>query len=251
MKKIGFYLFLAVFALPFAYLILLALAENWPFPQVFPTAFSLENLTQIFGENNRLGPVFLRSTGIAAAVAASAVAAGFWTASRLAYHPKRAVFRSLAWLPYAFSPVIYAFCLVFFFNKTGLAGTVAGVVLAQFVVVFPFCFLLFFNHFDQKMLDFEQLTATLGGSRRQFFLEILLPISRPILLVGFFQAFLISWFEYGLTTVIGLGQVRTLTVAVYQFIGESNAYFAALASCLLTFPPLFLLWFNQKFVFRN
>lgn len=251
MKKAAFALLLVAFALPFVYLLLLAIAENWPFPNIFPTAFSLENARQILGENSRIAPAFFRSAGIAFLVATAATSAGFWSASRLGYHPKRAVFRSLAWLPYAFSPVIYAFCLAFFFNKTDLSGTVGGVVVAQFIVVFPFCFLLFFDHFDQKMLDLEQLTATLGGSQRQFFLKILLPISRPILLVGFFQAFLISWFEYGLTTVIGLGQVRTLTVAVYQFIGESNAYFAALASCLLTFPPLILLWLNQKILFRN
>jgi len=80
---------------------------------------------------------------------------------------------------------------------------------------------------------------------------VLIPMSKLALLICFFQTFLISWFEYGLSSVIGLGQVRTLTIAVYQYIGESNQFVAALASCLIALPPLLLLWFNQRFVFRQ
>jgi putative spermidine/putrescine transport system permease protein len=76
------------------------------------------------------------------------------------------------------------------------------------------------------------------------------PVSKPVLLLCFFQTFLISWFEYGLTSVIGLGQVRTLTIALYQYIGEANQYVAALAGCLVCLPPLLLLWLNQRYVYQ-
>ncbi|MEO1805346.1 MAG: ABC transporter permease, partial [Bacteroidota bacterium] len=60
----------------------------------------------------------------------------------------------------------------------------------------------------------------------------------------------ISWFEYGLTTLIGVGKIQTLTLKVYQYVNEANIYFAALASCLLFLPPLILIWVNKRFVFR-
>lgn len=67
----------------------------------------------------------------------------------------------------------------------------------------------------------------------------------------FFQAFLISWFEYGLTTLIGIGKVQTLTVKVFQYIGEANIFHAALASLLLALPPAGLLWVNKQVLFKT
>jgi putative spermidine/putrescine transport system permease protein len=70
------------------------------------------------------------------------------------------------------------------------------------------------------------------------------------LLIAFFQSFLISWFEFGLTNYIGGGQVQTLTLRVYQYIGEANIHLAALSSLLLVIPPLILLWLNKRFIFH-
>jgi putative spermidine/putrescine transport system permease protein len=62
----------------------------------------------------------------------------------------------------------------------------------------------------------------------------------------FFQSFLVSWFEYGLTQFIGLGKVKTLTVMVFNFINEANLFYAALACVLLVLPPIVLLYMNKK-----
>jgi putative spermidine/putrescine transport system permease protein len=193
----------------------------------------------------------LTSILISTLTASLATAVGFMVSKTLAYHPRRPIFEILTYLPYAFSPVVYAYCLNFFFNKANLTGNTEGVVLAQFILTFPFAIILFLNHWNAEMKAVEQLTYTLGGSVFQVYQRVLLPMSKPILTLCFFQTFLISWFEYGLTSVIGLGKVPTLTIKVYQFIGESNIYFAALASCLLVFPPLILMWFNRKFVFNQ
>jgi putative spermidine/putrescine transport system permease protein len=132
-----------------------------------------------------------------------------------------------------------------------LAGQVTGVVLAQFILCYPFAFLLFYHHFDADLNAMEDLSSTLGAGKRAAFFRVILPISKEALLLCFAQTFLISWFEYGLSSVIGLGQVRTLTVMAYQYIGASNQYLAAVTACLICFPPLGLLWLNQRFVFRS
>jgi len=46
------------------------------------------------------------------------------------------------------------------------------------------------------------------------------------------------------------GQVKTLTLKVYDYVGEANVFYAALASCLLIFPPALLLWANKRFLFK-
>lgn len=251
MKKIALSLLLTLFVMPFVYLFLLSMASEWRFPDLLPHGLSLSHWIDLGSAGGNWGASFMVSLLIALSVASCATVCGFLTAWQLAWHPRRQLWMLLAYFPYAFSPVIYAHCLKFFFNVSHLSGSIPGVVLAQFILTYPFAILLFFNHFDHTLRSMEHLTYTLGGSVSTVFWKVLAPVSRTVLLICFFQTFLISWFEYGLTSVIGLGLVRTLTIGVYQYIGESNIYVAALASCLVSLPPLLLLWLNQRYIFRK
>ena len=251
MRRISYVMLPILFVLPFGYVVLLSISAAWRFPSLLPEGLDLSPWQAVFGQNATVGSSFLLSVGLSATVAAAATIAGFWVGKAISESRRRGVFETLAYFPYSFSPVIYAACLNFFFIKAHLTGNTEGVVVAQFFVTFPFAVILFIGHWNDQMQAMENLVLTLGGSPRDAFWRVLLPISKPILLISFFQTFLISWFEYGLTARIGLGKVPTLTIKVFQFIGESNASVAAVASVLLMFPPLILLWFNRRFVFIN
>ncbi len=250
MHRIVLVLLLLLFLLPFGYLLALSLAHTWQFPALGPSGWTLEHWTDLGSTGGNWASSALRSLTLGLLVGGISTILGFYTAWQLSGHPKRRLWLRLAYLPYAFSPVIYAHSLKFFFNVSELSGTFTGVVAAQCILTYPFAMLLFFNHFDHSLQAMEQMTYTLGGSAKTVFWRVLLPVSKSVLFICFFQIFLLSWFEYGLTSVIGLGQVRTLTIAVYQYIGEANQYVAALASCLVCLPPLLLLYLNQRFVFR-
>ena len=251
MKKLTLALLLSLCILPFGYLAALSLATEWRFPDLLPTAWTFAHWSDLGnGSGNWVGSLGT-SFVLAFCVGAFSTATGFLTAWQLAWHPRRQTWLMLAYFPYAFSPVVYAHCIKFFFNVSSLSGTLPGVMIAQCILTYPFAILLFFNHFDHSLKAMEELTYTLGGSAKVALWKVLAPVSRTALLICFFQTFLISWFEYGLTSVIGLGQVRTLMISVYQYIGESNIYVAALAGCLISLPPLLLLWLNQRFVFRR
>ena len=251
MKKLTLGLLLALFILPFGYLLVLSLASEWRFPDLSPMGWTLEHWNDLGSAGGNWADSLITSLVLALSVGLISTSLGFLTAWQLASHPLRQTWLLLAYFPYAFSPVVYAHCIKFFFNVSDLSGTLPGVMIAQCILTYPFAILLFFNHFDHQLKAMEDLTYTLGGSAKVVLWKVLAPVSRTALLICFFQIFLISWFEYGLTSVIGLGQVRTLTISVYQYIGESNIYVAALASCLVSLPPLLLLWLNQRFVFKK
>jgi putative spermidine/putrescine transport system permease protein len=250
-QKIALTALLVLFALPFLYMTALSFASEWRFPRLWPQAWTTAHWASLGSTGGNWTARVFTSLGLAISVAAVATAFGFITARHLSAHPRRRLWLMLGYMPYVFSPVIYAHGLRFFFNSGGLNGTYAGVWLAQLILAYPFAFLLFFNHFDERLHNMEGLTRTLGGSERQVLWRVLVPVSRAALLTCFFQVFLLSWFEYGLTSVIGQGQVRTLTVAVYQYIGEANQYVAALAGSLVCLPPILLLWFNHRVLFRH
>ena len=158
---------------------------------------------------------------------------------------------AFTYLPFVFSPVIFASVLNFYFIFLNLSGITIGVMIAQLFITLPFAILLFADYWDSKLKSLEDLVFTLGGNSSQAFLKVIIPISKNMLLLCFFQTFLTSWFDYGLTSIIGIGKIQTLTIKVFQYVGEANPYFAAVSSCLLLIPPMLLLFINKKFLFNT
>lgn len=236
---------------PFVYLVLLSLASEWRFPQLVPGYFGLRNWTQVLSSETGLLSSFTISVIISLSVATVSTLTGFFISRTVAYHPKKQALTLLTYFPYILAPVVFGACLSFFFLKLGLFGRPVGVIFAQFLVAFPYALIFFSSFWGEKTKSYEDLVATLGGNRRQSFFKVLLPIAKGMLLICFFQTFLISWFEYGLTSIIGVGKVQTLTIKVFLFIKESNFYYGALSCCLLIFPPVVLLYINKRYVFNK
>lgn len=239
------------FLFPVAYLIVLSLAETWIFPTVIPNAFTLERWIGLWAGNNDLLSSLMLSLVTALSVATIATFTGFFTSKHLAYHAKRNLWMRLSYFPFVLSPVIYAAVLYYYFIEFGLSGNIAGVILVQLLIAYPYSVILFSGFWSKRIGNIETLVQTLGGNRWQTYKRVLFPMAQGLLLVCFFQTFLISWFEYGLTTIIGVGQVQTLTLKVFQYINEANFYNAALSSSLLVLPPIILLYFNKRYLFQN
>ncbi|WP_276168586.1 ABC transporter permease [Zobellia alginiliquefaciens] len=236
---------------PFVYLVFLSLASEWRFPDVWPSYLGLRNWQTVFDSETGLLQSFLSSLVISLSVAVFSTASGFLISKSVFYHPKRKTLTLLAYFPYILSPVVFAACLSFFFLKMGLFGNMTGVVVAQFIIAFPYALLFFSSFWNEKVKNYEDLVATLGGNKWQAYTKVLLPLAKGLILICFFQTFLISWFEYGLTSIIGIGKVQTLTIKVFLFIKEANYYYGALSCCLLIFPPVVLLYFNKRYVFKK
>lgn len=236
---------------PVAYLFLLSLATQWIYPQVVPANFTVERWQNMLAGSNELFYSLLLSLSIALTVATISTFTGFFTSKQLAYHPRQSLWMRLAYFPFVLSPVIYAAILYFYFIRLKLAGNGAGVILGQLLIAYPYSIILFNGFWSNRTRQIEKQVQTLGGSRWQTYIRVLLPMAQGLLLVCFFQTFLISWFEYGLTTIIGVGKVQTLTLKVFQYINEANFYNAALSSSLLVLPPVILLYFNKRYLFQK
>ena len=244
-------LFGGICLFPFLYLILLSLGQEWGFPDILPEALSLDLWIRMMTGNSALGNSFLLSFFISSIVATLSTFSGYATGKYTAYHPQKDVLLFLAYVPFVMSPVILGTCLMYIYIKAELTGSVLGVILAQTMFAYGFSIVFFSAFWNKEIKALEDLVYTLGGTPMQAYRRVLLPISKGMLLICFFQTFLISWFQYGLTILIGSGKVQTLPVKVYDFINEANIYYAALASCLLILPPALLLWANKRFLFSE
>ncbi|MBA3985622.1 MAG: ABC transporter permease subunit [Flavobacteriales bacterium] len=249
MKKFLQYAFILSIGFPVVFLFMLSLGRRWAYPNIFPEQMDFANWEFLQQSDSKLFQAFFISLGISLCLAIFVTVIGFIISKFIAYSKKRNVYLVLAYIPYLLSPVIMAVIFQYYFIITHLTGTYLGVIIAQFLVAFPFGIIILVNFWNAELKSLEALSYTLGGSRLQTYRKILLPLSKNAIMLCFFQVFLISWFEYGLTNLIGSGKVRTLTVSVFNFVTEANIFYAAIACCLLIFPPMLLLYINKRFIF--
>ncbi|GAB1397920.1 hypothetical protein MASR1M65_27000 [Saprospiraceae bacterium] len=126
------------------------------------------------------------------------------------------------------------------FIRSGLKGTYAGVLIAQLLISFPFVVLLFSKHWNHELKNQEILSMSLGASEYQTVVRVTLPLTMRLIKLSLIQTFLISWFDYGISLVIGRGIAQTAILRVYQYIAEANIAYAATASLVLLIPPVML-----------
>ena len=250
MRRLQRIILLVLVLFPFVFMLGLSLGRDWGYPRLIPATWTLEHWSSLMSGGNGLGSSLILSLGLSFSVAVSATGLSFWGSRLVAYHPRRNLFLRSAYFPYVFAPVILGACLQYFFIISGLYGQLGGVLIAQLFITIPYGLLYFSSFWNTRRKAMEELVYTLGGNTWQAYRKVLLPTARPAILTCFFQLFLISWFEYGLTQLIGVGKVDTLTLQVFQYVTESNIFLAALASVLLILPPVILLWLNKRYLFR-
>ena len=240
-----------LFALPFGLLALLAVAPAWRFPAVLPAAYSLGALHDLLAADNELLAGLGRSVLLASMVAIVATASGFGLARAITRTARPGRWEALSYLPYALPPVLLAVLIQPFIIRLHLSGSLGGVLLGLLLIAVPFATLLLRSFWTQQAREYEQLARTLGCTPQQTLWQVLLPLAWPLLRTALFQTFLLAWFDFGLTNLLSVGKVRTLTVQVFTYVGEANAQLAAVASLLLLLPPALLLWANKSALMRK
>lgn len=231
---------------PIVYLAVLSIGRTGAPPKILPVELRLDAWAAILSGRGEMLRALGTSVGLSIAVAAFSTPLGFLAARHLAFHRRRRPLLLVAYAPFVLSPVILGTCMLYFYIRADLSGSLPGVFLAQTVFTAGFGTVFFLSFWSREKLAFEDLVSTLGGSRYQFYRLVLLPMSRDALRTGVFQMFLLSWFQYGLTVLIGEGRVRTLPVLVYAYLAEASPRFAAAAGVLLVLPPLILLAAHRR-----
>ncbi len=237
--------------LPMAVLVYLSVQQAWRFPRLFSGEWTLQHwAATVQGQNMLLSSLGI-SLLLSGSVALFAAISGFVVSAAVMRQKQARRWLSLAYFPYLIAPVVFAAMLQFYFVRMGWSGTLGGVVLAQYLFVFPYAVLFFSGFWTDQMRRLTSQARTLGASNREVWLRLLWPLGRPVLVMGLFQCFLLSWFEYGLTRLLGVGKVQTLTIQTVLYVQEANPHLAAVASLLMIIPALLLLLLNRQMLLRE
>jgi arabinogalactan oligomer/maltooligosaccharide transport system permease protein len=144
-----------------------------------------------------------------------------------------------------FPGVVMAIPLYVLLDKLHLLDSLSGLVLVYATQSLPFCIWMLKGYFDTLPRDLEEAAMVDGASRLTFFLRILLPLSRPALVVTGLFSFMAAWNEFILaSTFLNRQETYTLPVMLQGYIGAQHAdwpHFAA--GALLVSAPVIALFF--------
>ncbi len=173
--------------------------------------------------------------------------------------PGRRLFGALIDLPFALPTAVAGVALTALYAENGLIGrllepaglkvayTPTGVVIALIFVGLPFIVRTVEPVLAQLSKETEEAAVTLGATRRQTFIRVILPAILPALATGFALAFARGAGEYGSVIFIAgnlpyVSEIAPLLIITqleeYDYVGATSI---AVVMLVLSFGILFLL----------
>jgi multiple sugar transport system permease protein len=237
-------------ALVFLWMLSLSLKteiENIAYPPIFiPATPTLDNFAEVF----RASP-FARYTLNSIVVTGSAVLlalligvpAGYGIAKAKAF--KLAVLVLISRITPGLSYLIPLFIL---FQWLGLMGTLLPMVITHLVITVPIVVWVMIGFFESLPPDLEEAALIDGATAWQAFRHIVLPLSRPGIVVAAILSFIFSWNNFIFGVVLTGRETRTLPVAVYNVLTFEQIAWGPLAAAALivTLPVLVLTLVAQR-----
>ncbi len=245
---------LALFAFaifgPLANLGLWAFAERWYFPDKFPGQFGLSFWGRVFSP--RGGAMASLATSIWIAILtvvvslAVAVPAGYALA-RLRL-PWRGAVLLLFLLPQAVPNLPIYVNIARMFYEIGLNGTVAGVVLVHAAHGLVLAVWIASAAFAAVDASLEESARNLGAGPWTCFRTITLPLAAPGLMASAIFVFLESLDEFTGTYFVGVPDVTTLPLLMFNASMGGNYQIASITALLLLVPSIAFMLVVERFL---
>lgn len=220
-----------------------SLAQGWRFPGLLPDRLSAEAWAFALSAQSGVLQSFAVTTLIAAATTLIALLIGLPAGRALGLYRFRC--RGLVLLLLLAPALLPGIAVVFGLHgillRTGLAGTIPGVILAHLVPVLPYATLVLAAVFARFDPAYEDQARSLGATRWQAFRSVTLPTILPGLLTAGLFAFLVSWSQYLLTLAIGGGRVQTLPLLLYSYAAAGRNDLTSAIALLYILPGLLVL----------
>ncbi|MDR3374966.1 MAG: ABC transporter permease subunit [Ancalomicrobiaceae bacterium] len=239
----------AVFG-PLANLALWAFAERWYTPHALPISWSLRWWEIVFRPTGDAMASLLTSVWIALLTVIVAlllsIPAGYALA-RLKL-PFRTLIMVLFLLPQAFPSVSIYINVARVFYALGLAGTIPAVVLVHATHGLVYSVWIATAAFAAVDRDTELAARDLGASHFHAFLTITLPQAAPGITASAIFVFLESLDEFTGTFFVGVPQVTTLPLLLYNAGMGGNYQIASITALILLVPSIAFMLLVERFL---
>jgi 2-aminoethylphosphonate transport system permease protein len=222
-----------VFGLPLIVLVLAAATRQWN--GVLPSTFGLGSLLSAI--RGSTGRALLTSLVTALVAALISVVLGSWGALA-ARHTRGALRRLIDGVyiaPIALPTVTVGLALLVTFSRPPLVlnGTLWLVVMAHVILIAAYTYTSILAGLARLPDTYEQVAASLGGSRLYVLGRVTLPLLRPYIAAAASLSFAFSMGELGATIMVYPPGWVTAPVEVYALTNRGSVFTGAAVSLLL------------------
>ncbi|MEZ2146756.1 ABC transporter permease subunit [Bradyrhizobium sp. DN5] len=218
-----------------------------------PSGLSLQWYRSFFGDSSWTEAVW-NSARIAFLVALLSTVVGTLAAYGLSRtFPRLRAFLTMVILsPITFPVIVVGIAIYFGLVKLGLIGTLAGIVLAHSIGAIGTVVVIVaatLAQFDRRL---EQAAQSLRAGPLQTFLRVTLPLISPGIIGGAMFAFIHSFDEVVITSLVSGFSLRTLPLKMLENIRQQIDPTIAAVGALLTFLPvvwliaLYFMWWRKR-----
>jgi multiple sugar transport system permease protein len=148
--------------------------------------------------------------------------------------------------------VVMALGFYSIYNRLGLLNSIPGLILADSTLAVPFAVMLLTAFMVGIPLELLQAAELDGASTWRTFRSIVLPVSRNALVTSSLFAFLWAWSDFLFASTLnrGGGDLRPITMGIYNYIGAQNQEWGPMmaTAVLASIPAAVLLVVAQKFI---
>ncbi len=129
-------------------------------------------------------------------------------------------------------------------KKIGLINRLLGMILVYMAGISMACF-IFQKFFKTISVELEESARLDGAGDFRIFFRIIMPVSKPVIVTMALITAIQEWNDFYMPMVLlGNKSTRTLTLSVYQYMGQFMKYMGeSMAAVIITLIPIIVLYF--------
>ncbi len=235
---------------PLANLALWAVAIQWYFPHKLPQIYGLRYWAAVFKPTSdafaSLGTSILIAVITVIVCLMLAVPAGYALGRRLA--PGRGLIMLIMLLPQAFPAVAVYLNIARLFYTVSLNGTIAGVVLVHAAHGLVIAVWIASAAFAAVDAELELAARNMGASGLRTALTVTLPLAAPGLMAAAIFVILELLDEFTGTYFVGVPDVTTLPLMMFNASLAGNYQIAAITALILLVPSIAFMLLVERFL---
>ncbi len=241
--------FILFFYGPLLNAFMLAFANTYQYPSIFPNKWGFNWWKYILGRDNLVKSIF-NSLTIATSVTVISLLIcipAAYALSRYDFKGKKIIMFSYL-LSNAFPKMGLYVSMAILFYKFNLMGTYLGVIIIHIINTLIYMVWLPMGAFRKVRKEQEEAARDVGASPFQTFLHVSLPIAIPGIAIASIFTFLGSMEESQGTLLIGFPQINTMATEMYGVIMDYPITAGAVFSLILIIPSLIIITVFKKHI---
>lgn len=174
---------------------------------------------------------------------------GGYSLARFRYRGRKAIMMAVL-SAYCIPPIMLMIPLYRIIAGMGLSNSYLGMIIGHVTETFPFSIWLLISFFKGIPREIEEAAVVDGASSFTTFYRIVLPLCVPGILSTGIMAFILSWNEYLLSSVLSASDnMKTLTVGLANYISSTEINWGVIMALgtATTIPIVILFTAIQKY----